>query len=656
MTTRIPSLVAALVLGVVLTSPCNAQQSVLGTAQTFGVLAGTTVTNVGSSVIVGNVGVYPGSSITGFPPGIVVPPSTIHQTDATALQAQSDNTTAYNALKGTPITTNLTGTDLGGLTLTPGVYKFNLSAQLTGNLTLNGNNNPSALFIFNIGSTLTTASAARVSLTNGANGGNVFWLVGSSATLGDTTSFAGDILALTSISLNNAVTITCGAALAQTGAVTLINDFITIPAFGGCMTATKSDVLASLLLTNLSALLSGGGLTQNQTEVAEAIISTITSKNGNSVLEALASLPPSQLLAALNALSGEGVSGTQQAAFGASNMFMSAVMGQAVFFGNNIGQGRVGPTPPLGPLKLGPTDDGPDTIGVVGDRPGTWRVWATGFGGTTSLDGNTRIGSTDLNAPTGGLASGLDYQVNRTTLVGIAGGFSASSFSVDQMRTSGTVEGPHIGLYGVERLGPLYLAGIAEYANFDNQTERAIVLGGSVPTEWATGNFRSDDFSGRIEAGWAQSLGRLNVTPFAGLQWSRLTSQNFSENSVTLDGNAGIFGLTFGSQVETSRLSSLGVQLDTRIPLANGMLLSPFGRVAWLHEFNPNRSIFATLISLPEASFAIEGAAAASDAARVNAGFKLDITEHTGVFAFFDGDFANQGQSYGGTGGLKFTW
>jgi outer membrane autotransporter protein len=559
-------------------------------------------------------------------------------------------------LKGTPITTNLTGTDLGGLTLTPGVYKFNLSAQLTGNLTLNGNNNPSALFIFNIGSTLTTASAARVSLTNGANGGNVFWLVGSSATLGDTTSFAGDILALTSISLNNAVTITCGAALAQTGAVTLINDFITIPAFGGCMTATKSDVLASLLLTNLSALLSGGGLTQNQTEVAEAIISTITSKNGNSVLEALASLPPSQLLAALNALSGEGVSGTQQAAFGASNMFMSAVMGQAVFFGNNIGQGRVGPTPPLGPLKLGPTDDGPDTIGVVGDRPGTWRVWATGFGGTTSLDGNTRIGSTDLNAPTGGLASGLDYQVNRTTLVGIAGGFSASSFSVDQMRTSGTVEGPHIGLYGVERLGPLYLAGIAEYANFDNQTERAIVLGGSVPTEWATGNFRSDDFSGRIEAGWAQSLGRLNVTPFAGLQWSRLTSQNFSENSVTLDGNAGIFGLTFGSQVETSRLSSLGVQLDTRIPLANGMLLSPFGRVAWLHEFNPNRSIFATLISLPEASFAIEGAAAASDAARVNAGFKLDITEHTGVFAFFDGDFANQGQSYGGTGGLKFTW
>lgn len=493
-------------------------------------------------------------------------------------------------------------------------------------------------------------------MTNGANGGNVFWLVGSSATLGDTTSFAGDILALTSISLNNAVTITCGAALAQTGAVTLINDFITIPAFGGCMTATKSDVLASLLLTNLSALLSGGGLTQNQTEVAEAIISTITSKNGNSVLEALASLPPSQLLAALNALSGEGVSGTQQAAFGASNMFMSAVMGQAVFFGNNIGQGRVGPTPPLGPLKLGPTDDGPDTIGVVGDRPGTWRVWATGFGGTTSLDGNTRIGSTDLNAPTGGLASGLDYQVNRTTLVGIAGGFSASSFSVDQMRTSGTVEGPHIGLYGVERLGPLYLAGIAEYANFDNQTERAIVLGGSVPTEWATGNFRSDDFSGRIEAGWAQSLGRLNVTPFAGLQWSRLTSQNFSENSVTLDGNAGIFGLTFGSQVETSRLSSLGVQLDTRIPLANGMLLSPFGRVAWLHEFNPNRSIFATLISLPEASFAIEGAAAASDAARVNAGFKLDITEHTGVFAFFDGDFANQGQSYGGTGGLKFTW
>lgn len=199
-----------------------------------------------------------------------------------------------------------------------------------------------------------------------------------------------------------------------------------------------------------------------------------------------------------------------------------------------------------------------------------------------------------------------------TTLVGIAGGYTTSDFSVDQRQTSGTVEGPHVGLYGKKRLGPLYLAGTAEYSHFDNETERDIALGGPVPTERETGKFASDDLSGRLEAGWEQSFGRLNVTPFAGVQGSRLWTDGFTENSVTLDGDPGIFGLKFGSHDVTSRLSSLGVQLDTRIALANGMMLSPFGRVAWLHEFDPERSIFATLISLPAASFSIDGASVAT--------------------------------------------
>jgi outer membrane autotransporter protein len=150
--------------------------------------------------------------------------------------------------------------------------------------------------------------------------------------------------------------------------------------------------------------------------------------------------------------------------------------------------------------------------------------------------------------------------------------------------------------------------------------------------------------------------GRLNVTPFVGVQGSHLRTDGFTENSVTLDGDAGIFGLKFDSHDVTSRLSSLGAQFDTHIALANGMMLSPFGRVAWLHEFDPERNIIATLISLPGASFSIDGASVASDAAKVIAGFKLDISARAWVFAFFDGDFAPQGQSYSGTGGIKFTW
>ena len=402
-------------------------------------------------------------------------------------------------------------------------------------------------------------------------------------------------------------------------------------------------------------------MTHNQTEVAEAIFPTITSINGNPVIDALGSLSagslsPSELAAALNAISGEGVSGAQQTAFGASNLFMSAVMGQATFWRDNTGPDLVGITPTQGPMELGPTNEGPKATRIAGYQPRTWRLWATGLGGTTSLDGNAETGSADLNTAAAGFASGLDYQIDHTTLVGIAGGYTTSDFSVDQRQTSGTVEGPHVSLYGMKRLGPFYLAGTAEYSHFDNQTQRDIALGGLVPTERETGKFASDDLSGRLEAGWEQSFGRLNVTPFAGVQGSRLWTDGFTENSVTLDGDPGIFGLKFGSHDVTSRLSSLGVQLDTRIALANGMMLSPFGRVAWLHEFDPERSIFATLISLPAASFSIDGASVASDAAKVIAGLKLDITERAWLFAFFDGDFAGQGQSYAGTGGIKFTW
>ena len=197
----------------------------LGTAGSFGVLAGSTVTNTGSSVITGNVGVWPGTAVVGFPPGIVIG-GTIHAGDAVANNAQTDLTTAYNVAAGMPSTVNLTGQDLGGMVLTPGVYTFDSSAQLTGTLTLDNLGNPNALFVFQIGSTLTTASSSAVIFTNSL-ATNVYWQVGSSATLGTTTAFAGNILALTSITLNTGASITCGSALARNGAVTLDTNVIT---------------------------------------------------------------------------------------------------------------------------------------------------------------------------------------------------------------------------------------------------------------------------------------------------------------------------------------------------------------------------------------------------------------------------------------------
>jgi hypothetical protein len=207
----------------------------LGTAANFAVLAGSTVTNTGSTTINGDLGLSPGTSVTGFPPGQVN--GTIHAGDSTALQAQADLTAAYNDAAARSVTATVP-TELGGTTETPGVYNSTAGTfGITGTLTLDAQGDPNAVFIFEAASTLITASASDVSLVNGAQAANIFWVVGSSATLGTGSALQGSILALTSITVT-AGTIIDGRALARDGAVTL--DTNTITALIPALTITKT--------------------------------------------------------------------------------------------------------------------------------------------------------------------------------------------------------------------------------------------------------------------------------------------------------------------------------------------------------------------------------------------------------------------------------
>ena len=197
----------------------------LGTAASFAVLAGQSVSNTGPSTIGGDLGVSPGTAVTGFPPGLVT--GTVHSADGVANNAQSDLTTAYNDAAGR------SGTAIpafigAGATFAPGVYKASSSLDVGGSLTLDAGGDPNAVFIFQAPSTLITDSASNVVLTNGAQACNVFWQVGSSATLGTNSNFTGTILALTSISVDTGDTI-AGRALARNGSVTLDDDTITAP-------------------------------------------------------------------------------------------------------------------------------------------------------------------------------------------------------------------------------------------------------------------------------------------------------------------------------------------------------------------------------------------------------------------------------------------
>jgi Ice-binding-like len=199
----------------------------LGVAGTFAVLASTTITNTGPSWITGQIALSPGTSVTGFPPGTSGHPDLAN---GAALQAMTDLTTAYiNAAGATPFVA-LTG-NLGGRTLIPGTYQYSSSAGLTGTLTLDGRGSTTAIWLFQIGSTLTTASSSRVSLINGAQPCDVFWQVGSSATIGASTTFVGNVMALNSISMLTGATL-AGRALARHGAVTLDTNRIIQPS--GC--------------------------------------------------------------------------------------------------------------------------------------------------------------------------------------------------------------------------------------------------------------------------------------------------------------------------------------------------------------------------------------------------------------------------------------
>ncbi|HEY5051894.1 MAG TPA: ice-binding family protein [Solirubrobacterales bacterium] len=201
----------------------------LATANPFVVLGGTTVTNTGPSVLNGDLGVAPGTALTGFGLPAVVNGAT-DENDGVAKQAQSDLTNAYNVAAGQPVAPadDLSGTNLGNRKLGPGAYRYTSEALLTGPLTLDAEGDRNAQFVFEIGSELTTASASSVVLVNGASPCNVYWQVGSSATLGTTTAFEGNLMALTSISLKNGASV-IGRMLARNGQVSLIDNVLTRP-------------------------------------------------------------------------------------------------------------------------------------------------------------------------------------------------------------------------------------------------------------------------------------------------------------------------------------------------------------------------------------------------------------------------------------------
>jgi type VI secretion system secreted protein VgrG len=308
----VTALVALFLTGTLVTLLGGASAAVvavpLGTAGSFGVLAGAGITNTGPTTVNGDLGTYPTTTMTGTASLTVT--GTNHGGDAVTQGAKTDLDTAYNTAAGEGPTTPIAA-DLAGQTLTPGVYNSASSIGLTGALTLNAGGDPNAVFVFQAGSTLTTASASSVNLINGAQSCNVFWQVGSSATLGTGSTFRGTILALTSITVTTGVTID-GRVLARNGAVTLDTDTITRPTCAAAVTTTAVTTTAPVTTVVTTAPVTTAPVTTAPattavtttapaTTAATTTVATTTTTSGTAAAKKAAAVKAAKVAAAKRA-------------------------------------------------------------------------------------------------------------------------------------------------------------------------------------------------------------------------------------------------------------------------------------------------------------------------------------------------------------------
>jgi uncharacterized protein with beta-barrel porin domain len=637
-------------MGAALTSPSHAQLvPPLGTTANFSILAGTGITNTGPTVITG-IPAFPGdlgtstATIGGFPPGIVNLPGVIHAPgDAPTITAQNSLTTAYNNLAGRPTTVNLTGQDLGGLTLVPGVYNFSSSAQLTGRLTLNGLGNPNAVFIFNIGSTLTTASASMVSLINSAQGENVFWRVGSSATLGATTSFTGDILALTSITLDAGAMINCGAAWARNGAVTLDDNTISICALltgpGPPLGPTGVPLFAALLPSSAST---------NQRSVANAL-DTFSSNGGTLTLAFvnLFNLSPSNLANAMTQLSGEAATGTAQSGTQAMNSFLSLVTNP---FTNNRAFAPESPPPPRLIYKA------PAAAAVPAPEPRPWDVWAAAYGGQNNTNGDAFIGSHDLTARTVGYAAGLDYRVAPYTAVGFALGGGATNYGLSGGLGGGRSDMFQAAVYSLTRVDAAYVSAALAYSEFWASTSRTVTLAGF---DELNASFNAQGLGGRIEGGYrfaipgVYGLPGFGFIPYAALQMQSFHTPSYSEIAAS---GSPQFALAYDARTTTTTRTELGAWFDRPVALDNDAIVVLRTRAAWAHDHWSDPSMTAAFQSLPGSSFTVFGAAPAHDSLLSSAVAEIRFRNGISLAGRFDSELAQQSQIYIATAQLRYTW
>jgi autotransporter-associated beta strand protein len=398
-----------------------------------------------------------------------------------------------------------------------------------------------------------------------------------------------------------------------------------------------------VVLNLQSALANTPGLGGNQRSVARALDNAFNAGPGLSAMPALFSLTAGQIPSTLSILAGDNASVGQSVTIAAGSQFAALMTNRAS-------------TRRAEQLAFAPCDK--PAAAACEAPPPDWSAWTTAFGGARWLNADPVTGAAAALQNIGGGAFGGDYRLGPNTLAGVAVGLSDSNYSVAATGANGRATGAHFGLYGLHDWQGFYLNAAAAYNRFDGNATRSIA--GIGTTETAKSSAISHELAGRVEVGRPFEVGqfdggRFGITPFAALQPSQLWTPGITESSVTASGAPGVFALNYQPQGTTSLPSFLGAQLDGQTEL-DGKPLKGWVRAAWVHEFLTSRSVTAGFTVLPGSNFTVDGARAASNAARFDFGVNYAVGSQTSLFANGNVELSDRGQSIAGTAGFKFTW
>jgi uncharacterized protein with beta-barrel porin domain len=607
--------------------------------------------------------------------------------------------TVNNSAVGFP-TTLTTGGDNTSTTFAGTIQNGNsalgLTKQGTGVFTLSGTNSYTGATTIDAGTLLVNGSIAASATTVNSGG-----TLAGTGTVGNVTVNGGAVFAPGAIGAPGTMAVAGNLAFAP-GATYLVN---VTPAnasaanVSGTATLTGAHVQTvfapgSYLVHSYAILTSGGligsfsgvtgnvpaGFTESLVTVGNAVNLNLVTQlqlggngltpNGQTIVNGLnnafnggSPLPPafvnifgltgSNLSTTLTQISGETATGSQQTTFDAMGLFMGLLTDP---FTNRTGS--VG-----SPLATGYADEAlgygvgktTDPFAMFTKAPPTfeqrWSVWAAGFGGSQSTSGNTLAGSNNTTSNIAGTAVGADYLISPNTIAGFALAGGGTNFSVANGGT-GRSDLFQMGAYVRHNQGPAYLSAALAYGWQDITTNRTVTVAG---LDQLRAEFNANAFSGRLEGGYrfvSPATFGIGITPYAAAQFVTFDLPAYTEQAISGTNN---FALGYNAKNVTDARSELGVRTDRSWLVTDGVLTLR-GRLAWAHDYDPDRSIAATFQSLPGASFVVNGAAQAPDSALATASIEMRWKSGWSAAATFEGEFSNVTQSYAGKGVVRYQW